>query len=107
MKLVRRNPGIRVGAAATELRLAANTVSTLVSSLTASGWLRRTSNSSDARSTQLQLTPKASAKMAAWRDRRVQSVSTALATLESADRDALTRAMPALRRLVERIEAEP
>jgi hypothetical protein len=43
--------------------------------------------------------------MAAWRDRRRQVTSTALAALDAGDRHAIEDALPALRRLVDALDA--
>src|SRR5205085_2560073 len=49
VRLVRRTPGITVSEAADELRLAGNTVSTLVRQLTGAGVLRREADPADRR----------------------------------------------------------
>src|SRR5581483_3849085 len=56
VRVVRREPGISVAAAARELGVAANTVSTLVGSLVATGMVRREADPADRRIARLHLT---------------------------------------------------
>jgi DNA-binding MarR family transcriptional regulator len=107
VRVVRMKPRIRVGEAAAELQLAPNTVSTLVSQLSAAGWLRRETDPQDARSAFLLLTPAAETRVAEWRDRRLAALQQALAQLSAADRSALERAIPALSRVVDRLREPP
>jgi DNA-binding MarR family transcriptional regulator len=104
VRVVRRRPGIRVGEAAAELHLAANTVSTLVTGLCSSSWLRRQPDPEDGRSALLALTPEAEARVAEWRDRRQTILADALEALGPEDRDRIDGAIPALQRLVERLQ---
>jgi DNA-binding MarR family transcriptional regulator len=101
---VRRRPGISVGEAAAELRVAHNTASTLVNRLVLAGMLERRSDDRDRRTVRLHLTPAAEDRMAAWRDRRRQVVEATLDTLSETDRAAIAGALPALARLTERLE---
>jgi DNA-binding MarR family transcriptional regulator len=103
VRLVSEQPGIGVGEAAARLRLAANTVSTLVRQLGAAGLIERTSDPLDRRSARLALTPAAEARIAAWRERRAQAARQALDALSSDDRARLHAALPALERLVEEL----
>jgi DNA-binding MarR family transcriptional regulator len=107
VRLVSRHPGIHVGEAASELSLAPNTVSTLVGVLRASGWLRRETDPADARSASLSLTSDAVQRVAAWRDRRLAVLNEALAELPAEDHAAISQALPALRRLSERLQERP
>jgi DNA-binding MarR family transcriptional regulator len=104
LRLAAGRPGISVAEAAQELRLAPNTVSTLVGRLTAAGLLSRVTGASDGRTAQLTVTEKARQRIAEWRDLRAELASTALAELSPADQQALAAAIPGLRRLVERME---
>jgi DNA-binding MarR family transcriptional regulator len=103
LRLVSEQPGIGVGEAAARLRLAANTVSTLVRQLGSAGLLERTSDPADRRSARLVLTPAAEARIAAWRERRAQAARHALEALSADDRACLHAALPALERLVEEL----
>ena len=104
VSVVRRNPGIRIGEAAEEIHVAANTISTLASALEASGWLQREPDPSDARSICLKLTPKAHARVAEWRDRRLGELEAALGCISPAEVERLEQAAPVLARVVELLE---
>jgi DNA-binding MarR family transcriptional regulator len=100
MVVVGGSPGISVAAAARELRLADNSVSTLVNQLLTAGMLRRETDPGDRRAVRLELTPAAQRHIADWRDRRARMVGARLADLSDDDRAAIGAALPALRRLV-------
>ncbi|UKD56156.1 MarR family transcriptional regulator [Amycolatopsis sp. FU40] len=101
LRVVHRNPGIGVAAAARELSLAGNSVSTLVNVLTEAGLLRREVDPADRRAARLQLTDAARDRMAAWRRTRIGLVSAALTRLSDEDTSAIVAALPALERLTE------
>jgi DNA-binding MarR family transcriptional regulator len=107
MVVVGRNPGISVAAAARELRLADNSVSTLVNQLLTAGMLRRETDPGDRRAVRLELTPAAQRHIADWRDRRARMVGARMADLSDDDRAAIGAALPALRRLVSGLQTEP
>ncbi len=90
--------------AAQELRLAPNTVSTLVGKLTCAGLLTRSRGAPDARTALLTITDSARERLTQWRDLRADLAGQALARLSPADRRALTAALPALLRLAEGME---
>lgn len=100
LRVVADHPGIGVAAAAERLRLAGNSVSTLVNQLTAAGLMSRGTDPADRRAARLELTPTAHARLTEWRDRRARLVATRLAALPDGDRDAIAAAIPALARLV-------
>jgi DNA-binding MarR family transcriptional regulator len=104
LRLAAGRPGISVAEAAQELRLAPNTVSTLVGRLTAAGLLSRVTGAADARTAQLAVTEKARQRIAEWRDLRAEIAAAALAGLSPADQQALEAAIPGLRQLVELME---
>ncbi|MER6946973.1 MarR family transcriptional regulator [Nonomuraea sp. NPDC000554] len=106
LRLVAANPGIGVSAAAKELFLAGNSVSTLVNQLTAAGLLRRETCHDDRRSARLLATPEAEARLRAWEERRAALVREQVERLSEDDRAALTAALPALRRLAEGLHEE-
>ncbi|MEV8512269.1 MarR family transcriptional regulator [Dactylosporangium sp. NPDC051484] len=99
LRLVESAPGIGVGAAAQQLHLAGNSVSTLVNQLTEAGLLRRDTDPADRRSARLMLTPAAAVRLDAWRAARVSLLAGALGELEDGERDALAAAVPVLARL--------
>jgi DNA-binding MarR family transcriptional regulator len=106
IRLVRRQPGVSVAAAATELGVAANTVSTLVGSLVSAGILERTRDGTDRRIARLDLTADGRAHLNRWRDERMALLADALAHLSDADRDAIAAAVPALGRLAAELRPE-
>jgi DNA-binding MarR family transcriptional regulator len=106
MLVVDRNPGVSVAAAARELRLADNSVSTLVNQLIRAGMLRRETDPDDRRAARLELTAAARRRIADWRDRRAHLVGARLDELSDEDRASIAAALPALRRLLARL-AEP
>ena len=100
MAVVGGHPGISVAAAARELRLADNSVSTLVNQLLTAGMLRRETDPEDRRAVRLELTPEAHRHMADWRDRRARLVGARIQELPAEDRAAIAAALPALDRLL-------
>ena len=103
LRLAARRPLLTVAEAARELRLAPNTVSTLIGQLAGRELLRRVPSSTDGRSVRLEVTAKARRRLAEWRDLRAELAGRALAGLPSQDRAALAAAVPAMLRLAERI----
>jgi DNA-binding MarR family transcriptional regulator len=104
LRLAATMPGITVADAAQELRLAPNTVSTLVGKLTAAGLLVRNRDAQDARVALLTITDAARQRLVQWRDLRADLAGQARAGLSAADRRALAAALPALLRLAEGME---
>jgi DNA-binding MarR family transcriptional regulator len=105
LRLVAARPGIIVADAAHELRLAPNTVSTLVGRLAEQDLLRRERALPDGRSVRLTVAGKARQRIAEWQDLRAQLASRALEELSADDRRALADAIPAMLRLAEWMEA--
>jgi DNA-binding MarR family transcriptional regulator len=101
VRLVSRRPGVSVADAAGELRLAPNTVSTLVTQLVEAGHLRRRANPGDRRVAHLELTDATRHKVESWRDRRALALSRAMAGLPVAERQQLAGALPVLTHLDE------
>src|ERR1035438_10168360 len=87
--------GISVADAAHELRLAPNTVSTLVARLAEQDLLRRRRARPDGRSVRLTVTEKARQRITEWQDLRAQLASQALAELPPGDRHVLAEAVSA------------
>jgi len=104
LRLAARRPGIGVAEAAQELRLAPNSVSTMVSQLAAAGLLNRGRAESDGRSVRLTVTEAGAARVSQWRDLRAELAGRALDQLSAADRSAIGAAVPALSRLAEQME---
>jgi DNA-binding MarR family transcriptional regulator len=105
MAVVGGRPGISVAAAARELHLADNSVSTLVNQLLATGMLRRETDPVDRRAVRLELTDDAQRHMADWRDRRARLVGARIEELSDEDRAAIAAALPALGRLLTSLQA--
>jgi DNA-binding MarR family transcriptional regulator len=104
VRLLRRRPGASIADAALELRVAPNTVSTLVRQLTEAGVVARAVDGTDRRVARLTITSAIARKVDAWRDRRVEAVGAALAGLTDDDRRRLADALPTLARLAEALE---
>ncbi len=106
LRLAAARPGISVADAAHELRLAPNTVSTLVGRLTAEGLLNRGRAASDGRSVRLTVTDKATQRIAEWRDLRADLAARALDRLSAGDLEVLADAVPALLRLAVELDEQ-
>jgi DNA-binding MarR family transcriptional regulator len=106
LRLAAARPGITVADAAQELRLAPNTVSTLVGRLTEAGLLGRERGAPDGRTARLTATEKTRQRLAEFRDLRAELAARALARLPEQDQKALAAAVPALLRLAERMETQ-
>src|SRR5581483_7471738 len=89
LRLVRRRPDVSVAEAAAELRLAANSVSTLVRQLADARLLVRSTDPSDRRIARLRLTPNMQRQVDGFRDRRVALLARAISELSPAERDRL------------------
>jgi DNA-binding MarR family transcriptional regulator len=96
---VRQHPGMSVGEAAAELRVAPNTASTLANQLAAAGLVERAPDERDRRTIRLRTTRAAEGRLDAWQDRRRQVLEAALDGLNDRDRAAIAAAMPGLVRL--------
>jgi DNA-binding MarR family transcriptional regulator len=105
LRLAVARPGMTVADAAQELRLASNTVSTLVGRLAEAGLLSREKSTRDGRTVLLSATDKARRRLAEFRDLRAELAGQALERMTAADRQVLAAAGPALLRLAERMEA--
>jgi DNA-binding MarR family transcriptional regulator len=106
LRIVAAQPGIGVSAAAEELHLAGNSVSTLVNQLVTAELLIRTPDPADRRAARLMVTTTARERLTEWQRRRSQFLTAQLARLAEEDRAALRDAMPALRRLAENLHKE-
>jgi DNA-binding MarR family transcriptional regulator len=104
VRLLRRRPGLSVTDAAEELRLAPNTVSTLVGQLSAAGVVVRSADPTDRRIGRLDLAPGLRARLSAWRDRRLDAAEAALSALPAEDRERIEAALPALARLAAEVD---
>jgi len=89
IRVVLRRPGVSVTNAAEELRLAPNTVSTLVRQLTDEHLLTRRIDPQDRRVARLDLTPGMRRKVSAFQDRRVAMLVSAMEQMTASDRRCL------------------
>jgi DNA-binding MarR family transcriptional regulator len=106
LRLVRAQPGIGVSAAAKELHLAGNSVSTLVNQLATAGLLERRTDALDRRAVRLTVTDEAVRLLVGWDARRSELVRQQVSGLTDDDRAALAGAVPALRRLAQNLHEE-
>ncbi|MEA5363556.1 MarR family transcriptional regulator [Amycolatopsis sp., V23-08] len=107
LRVVADHPGVGVAAAARELHLATNSVSTLVNQLVEAGLLHREPDPLDRRATRLELTPAAADRMAAWRRARTGLVADALTGLSEEDKAVIEQALPALEKLMGILKEQP
>ncbi|MDT7725739.1 MAG: hypothetical protein QOI21_2315 [Actinomycetota bacterium] len=107
LRVVEDQPGIGVAAAARELHLAGNSVSTLVNQLIDARLLRREVDPLDRRAARLELTGEARQRLDTWRRARTGVVSRALSALSEADSRAITEALPALENLMMILKEQP
>jgi DNA-binding MarR family transcriptional regulator len=105
LEVIEKQPGIGIGPAGRALHLAANSVSTLVNQLIDLGMLVRQTAPDDRRAARLWLTEEATQRLVAWHQARVDLLESGVAGLAVADRQALARALPALRALMVALEA--
>jgi DNA-binding MarR family transcriptional regulator len=104
LHLVDSQPGIGVREAAETLRLAPNTISTLVGGLTEAGLLARDRDRHDARAVRLRVTGKARQRIDAWSHCSAQVLDRALVDMDPDDRRHIIKALPALKRLAQSLE---
>jgi DNA-binding MarR family transcriptional regulator len=103
LRLVRRRPAVSVAEAAAELRLAPNTVSTLVRELTDARLLVRDADPADRRVARLRLAANMQRKVDGFRDRRVMLLTQAIEELSAADHSVLESATAILNELALRV----
>ena len=103
LRLLDRQPGIRVHDAALELGVASNSVSTLVKGLTRGGLIERTVDPLDGRAACLRLTTQADQWVTQLGNAREEAIARALLSLDDADRVAIEAAVPALKRFARSI----
>jgi DNA-binding MarR family transcriptional regulator len=104
LRLAAAQPTLTVAEAAAELRLAPNTVSTLVGKLAAQGLLERGRGGSDGRTVRLTVTAAARRRIAEFRDLRAELAGRTLSGLSTDDQRLIGAAVPALLRLAARLE---
>jgi DNA-binding MarR family transcriptional regulator len=106
VRIVRRRPGMSVADAAEELRLAPNTVSTLVGQLADAGIIVRTTDRDDRRVARLALDPLGSSTVVEGYDRRVEALASVLDRLSPNERRRLREAQAVLATVATLLEAD-
>ena len=106
VRLLRREPGVSIADAAARLRVAPNTVSTLVGQLADAGVLERRTDEVDRRVVRLTLNPGIRRRVDAVRDRRVDALGEAMSRLSPDERKLLDEATPVLLRLADELQNE-
>lgn len=106
LQRLREEPDLRVNDLATRHRLANNTVSVLVHQLVKAGMVTRTEDPNDRRAVRLRLTNDGLDMLTAWQLAHEQRLEHAMDQLDQTDRTAVLAALPALSRLVDRLEAD-
>jgi DNA-binding MarR family transcriptional regulator len=104
MTRLAERPGSRPGELARALRIAPNTVTTLVNALVRARMVRRDDDPADRRTIRLTLTEPGAATLARWEGINEAILSRAQARLDDDQRAALRTALPALARLIEEID---
>jgi DNA-binding MarR family transcriptional regulator len=104
LTLVEELKGIGVNEAARLMQVSPNTVSTLIRSLTKRGLLERLSDPTDRRAALLHITGAGAARIRRIRRQRAEAMTKAMSGLGAADRETLSNAVPAMRRLLEELE---
>jgi DNA-binding MarR family transcriptional regulator len=107
LRLIGRRPGTSVREAATELGLAPNTASTLVSKLSAHGLLLRTVDPDDRRVGRLRLTGPAQRLADESRAARRAALGTALERLDETQIEYLTRGLEVMNELTRMLSDGP
>jgi DNA-binding MarR family transcriptional regulator len=105
LSAVADEPGIRPGELARRLRLAPNSVTTLVNGLSTKGLITRTAGGADARAVKLTLTGKGREAVDGWKRTNASIIETALTALEEDHYRVLSTALPALRELTQAVDA--
>ena len=101
---LQENPGARPSQIARALRLAPNSVTTLVNGLQRLGLVARAEGTNDRRTVRLTLTATGEERVRRWQAINAGIVRYAVAELGEDSRNALTGLLPALRELVEAID---
>jgi DNA-binding MarR family transcriptional regulator len=104
MSALAENPGARPGELARLLRLAPNTVTTLINALAPRGLISRSPSADDRRAIAMHLTEQGQEALGAWQATNAEVLRTAVSALPPEQRSALSRAVPALDALARAID---
>lgn len=99
-------PGLKVGQVARTLRLAPNTISTLVAQLSANGLLETDTDQTDRRARLLRPSAAGYSQLSRWQAAHERMLGAAVQQLTAADRDALLAALPAFESLIDILDRE-
>ena len=94
-----------LGALAAAEQVSAPTMTRLVQELEREGWVRRSTDVTDARITRLVATPRAKRLLLSGRDRRVRALARALAGLSAKERGAIESSLDPMAKLVAALAA--
>ena len=97
-------PGLRVTELAARHRLATNTVSNLIQQMVLAGLVQRCDDPVDRRAVTISATPAGADQLDGWLAANNRRLDAALRDLPAPDRRAILAALPALSRLVDRLE---
>ncbi|HJT38600.1 MAG TPA: MarR family transcriptional regulator [Actinomycetota bacterium] len=106
-RLLYEHPDLKVQEVAAALRLAPNTVSTLVQQLVRDGNVERETDEDDRRVARLRLTPAMRKRISRRRDERRAILEEAIGSLSQREQATIEAAIPALMRLTEVLEGSP
>lgn len=104
LSAVADEPGVRPGLLARRLRLAPNSVTTLVNGLHAKGLITRSAGATDGRAVVLHLTDTGQRAVEKWKTTNAAIVHSALGALTPSQHQTLAEALPALRELTQAID---
>jgi len=99
------HPGARPGELARLLRLAPNTITTLINAMAPRGLISRSASGTDRRAVAMHLTDAGQVAVRDWQSVNATILDTAVSALPAPQRRALTKAVPALDALVRAIDA--
>lgn len=105
LAVLAEHPGARPSEVARLLRVAPNTVTTLVTGLDRIGMITRDDDPADRRTVRLRLTTDGAAALGHWQRTNEKILQRAHGALTEHQRDALRAALPALDRLVTEVDA--
>ena len=104
LQCLQERDGARVGELAVLLRLAPNTVSTLLQQMSDAGLLRREMDPADRRAVRVSLTDTGTRQVEGWREAHERRIGSALAGLDQDDQSTVLAALGSLSRLADQLD---